>query len=85
MCVYSLAFSYEINIIFLELLYDLIQGTPINIIVGSHVWAEDSEAAWIDAQVKKIHGRDATIITTNGKTVSYYDLNSHIKYYWFLQ
>ncbi|KAM2004733.1 hypothetical protein ACFX15_028150 [Malus domestica] len=49
--------------------YQLAVGTPINIIVGSHVWAEDSEAAWIDAQVKEIHGRDATIITTNGKTM----------------
>ncbi|KAL5549552.1 hypothetical protein UlMin_004783 [Ulmus minor] len=44
-------------------------GTPVNIIVGSHVWTEDSEAAWIDGQVTEIKGRDATIVTTDGKTI----------------
>lgn len=53
---------------FLVLLF--IQGTPVNIIVGSHVWAEDPEAAWIDGEVIQINGSDATIATTNGKTVS---------------
>lgn len=48
----------------------MIQGTPVNIIVGSHVWAEDPEAAWIDGQVLEIKGSDATILTTNGNTVS---------------
>lgn len=49
----------------------MIQGTPVNIIVGSHVWAEDPEVAWIDGEVIDIKGKDATIVTTNGKTVSY--------------
>ncbi|KAF3452668.1 hypothetical protein FNV43_RR03101 [Rhamnella rubrinervis] len=44
-------------------------GTPVNIIVGSHVWTEDPEDAWLDGEVKEIKGRDATIITTNGKTI----------------
>ncbi|KAK9282815.1 hypothetical protein L1049_011037 [Liquidambar formosana] len=44
-------------------------GTLVNIIVGSHVWAEDPEAAWIDGEVIAINGRDATIITTNEKTI----------------
>ncbi|PON86367.1 Myosin [Trema orientale] len=44
-------------------------GTPVNIIVGSHVWAEDPEAAWIDGEVTEIKGRDATIVTTDGKTI----------------
>ncbi|KAI5603284.1 hypothetical protein BDE02_01G209500 [Populus trichocarpa] len=43
-------------------------GTPVNIIVGSHVWIEDPEEAWMD-EVTEIKGRDATIITTNGKTL----------------
>ncbi|XP_048323404.2 myosin-12 isoform X1 [Ziziphus jujuba] len=47
----------------------ILQGTPVNIIVGSHVWAEDPEDAWIDGEVREIKGRDATIITTNGKTI----------------
>ncbi|KAG2545904.1 hypothetical protein PVAP13_9KG467505 [Panicum virgatum] len=44
-------------------------GTPVNIIVGSHVWLEDPSEAWVDGVVTEIKGRDATIATTNGKTV----------------
>lgn len=51
-------------------LYLMIQGTPVNIIVGSHVWVEDPEDAWIDGEVIAIKGRDATIVATNGKTVN---------------
>ncbi len=42
----------------------------MNIIVGSHVWAEDPNLAWIDGQVSKINGQEAEIQTTNGKKVS---------------
>ncbi|OAY44713.1 hypothetical protein MANES_08G174100v8 [Manihot esculenta] len=45
-------------------------GTPVNIIVGSHVWVEDPEDAWIDGEVIAIKGRDATIVATNGKTIA---------------
>ncbi|KAK6162793.1 hypothetical protein DH2020_002634 [Rehmannia glutinosa] len=48
----------------------MIQGTPVNIIVGSHVWVEDPELAWIDGEVLEIKGTDATIVTTTGKTVN---------------
>ncbi|XP_012567542.1 myosin-12 isoform X2 [Cicer arietinum] len=44
-------------------------GTPVNIIVGSQVWVEDPEIAWIDGEVTEINGTNATIITTEGKTV----------------
>ncbi|KAH1037477.1 hypothetical protein AAZX31_20G212700 [Glycine max] len=44
-------------------------GTPVNIIVGSHVWIEDPEVSWIDGQVLKINGTDAEIEDTNGKKV----------------
>ncbi|XP_019425376.1 PREDICTED: myosin-12-like [Lupinus angustifolius] len=44
-------------------------GTPVNIIVGSQVWVEDPEIAWIDGEVIEIDGKNAKIITTNGKTV----------------
>ncbi|KAL9368088.1 hypothetical protein Peur_039287 [Populus x canadensis] len=47
----------------------MVKGTPVNIIVGSHVWIEDPEEAWMDGEVTGIKGRDATIIITNGKTV----------------
>ncbi|OVA16401.1 IQ motif [Macleaya cordata] len=44
-------------------------GTPVNIIVGSHVWAEDPELAWIDGEVTEIKGNDVSIITTDGKKI----------------
>ncbi|PQP93279.1 hypothetical protein Pyn_22805 [Prunus yedoensis var. nudiflora] len=44
-------------------------GTPVNIIVGSNVWAEDPELAWIDGQVSKINGQEAEIENTNGKKI----------------
>eukprot|EP00257_Ricinus_communis_P024459 XP_025011873.1 myosin-12 isoform X1 [Ricinus communis] len=47
----------------------MIQGTPVNIVIGSHVWAEDLEDAWIDGEVTEIKGREATIIATNGKSI----------------
>jgi len=49
----------------------IVQGTPVNIIVGSQVWVEDPEIAWIDGEVTKINGTNATIITTDGKTVRF--------------
>ncbi|XP_038720466.1 myosin-12 isoform X1 [Tripterygium wilfordii] len=55
--------------IFLVLCRMMMQGTPVNIVVGSHVWAEDPENAWIDGEVSEINGRDATIITPDGKTI----------------
>ncbi|KAG2302442.1 hypothetical protein Bca52824_031093 [Brassica carinata] len=36
-------------------------GTPVNIIVGSHVWIEDTDVAWIDGQVEKINGQEVEI------------------------
>ncbi|KAH1229816.1 Myosin-11 [Glycine max] len=47
----------------------LVEGTPVNIVVGSHVWIEDPEVSWIDGQVLKINGKDAEIEATNGKKV----------------
>ncbi|KAL8159065.1 hypothetical protein V2J09_000602 [Rumex salicifolius] len=40
------------------------------IIVGSHVWAEDSDECWIDGEVTKINGDDVDIQTFKGKKVS---------------
>ncbi|CAK9314840.1 unnamed protein product [Citrullus colocynthis] len=44
-------------------------GTPVNITVGSHVWIEDPEVAWLDGQVSKITGQEAEIEASNGKKV----------------
>lgn len=56
-------------------LYLQLQGTPVNIIVGSNVWVEDPELAWIDGQVSKINGQEAEIENTNGKKVHFLLLN----------
>jgi len=56
-----------------------IMEAPINIIVGSHVWVEDSEVAWIDGEVLEINGRKAKIQTTNGTTVVVDVSNAHPK------
>ncbi|XP_072981050.1 myosin-17-like [Typha angustifolia] len=44
-------------------------GTPVNIIVGSHVWVEDPVLAWIDGEVFQIKNHEVHVNTTNGKTV----------------
>ncbi|XP_044463733.1 myosin-17 isoform X3 [Mangifera indica] len=44
-------------------------AAPVNIIVGSHVWVEDSVLAWIDGEVFKINGEEVHVQATNGKTI----------------
>lgn len=46
-----------------------IQGTSVNIAVGSQVWIDDAELAWVDGEVKNLNAREATILTSHGKTV----------------
>ncbi|OEL22803.1 Myosin-11, partial [Dichanthelium oligosanthes] len=42
-------------------------GTPVNIIVGSHVWVEDPTLAWIDGEVVSIKNNEVHVQTSNGK------------------
>ncbi|XP_037458171.1 myosin-11-like [Triticum dicoccoides] len=44
-------------------------GTKVNIIVGSHVWAEEPDVAWVDGEVVKINGEEAEIQVANGKKI----------------
>ncbi|GMH17584.1 hypothetical protein Nepgr_019425 [Nepenthes gracilis] len=44
-------------------------ASPVNIIVGSHVWVEDPEIAWIDGEVIRINVDEVHVLTTNGKKV----------------
>ena len=48
-----------------------LQATSDNVIVGSKVWVEDPESAWIDGEVTKINGQELHVQTTNGKSMSY--------------
>ncbi|XP_042013386.1 myosin-11-like isoform X1 [Salvia splendens] len=45
------------------------QGTPVNITVGSHVWAEEPNVAWIDGVVSKINGAEVEVDASNGKKI----------------
>ncbi|GLT80868.1 hypothetical protein SLA2020_522800 [Shorea laevis] len=47
----------------------MLQGTPVNIIAGSHVWVEDPEVAWIDGQVIKINEKEVEVETSDRKKV----------------
>ncbi|XP_062219503.1 myosin-17-like isoform X2 [Phragmites australis] len=40
-----------------------------NIVIGSHVWVEDKDFAWVDGEVFRIDGQNAHVRTTKGKTV----------------
>ncbi|KAK6164543.1 hypothetical protein DH2020_001407 [Rehmannia glutinosa] len=44
-------------------------GTPVNIIVGSHVWVEDPDIAWVDGEVTKINGKEVEVQASNGKKI----------------
>lgn len=47
-----------------------VQSVPVKVVVGSHVWVEDPEIAWIDGEVVEVNGEEIKIICTSGKTVS---------------
>lgn len=53
----------------------MLQGTVVNIIVGTHVWVEDQTEAWTDGQVTKIKGDQAEILGANGKQVLCFKLD----------
>ncbi|CAL4974394.1 unnamed protein product [Urochloa decumbens] len=45
-------------------------ASMLNIVIGSHVWVEDKDLAWVDGEVFRIDGQNAHIRTTKGKTVT---------------
>ncbi|GLT32258.1 hypothetical protein SLA2020_069360, partial [Shorea laevis] len=45
------------------------KAAPHNIIIGSHVWVEDPDVAWISGEVIRISGNEVHVKTTNRKTV----------------
>lgn len=48
----------------------LTQAAPVGLVVGSIVWTEDPEEAWIDGEVEEVNDEDIKIACTSGKTVS---------------
>ncbi|KAK8599738.1 hypothetical protein V6N12_049611 [Hibiscus sabdariffa] len=46
-----------------------LQAAPSSIIVGSHVWVEDPDDAWVDGEVTQVKGDEIKINSTSGKQV----------------
>lgn len=46
------------------------QATASNIIVGSQVWVEDNEVAWIDGDVLEMNDKEIKVKCSNGQEVS---------------
>ncbi|GMH02537.1 hypothetical protein Nepgr_004376 [Nepenthes gracilis] len=44
-------------------------GASVNLSVGSLVWFEDPDAAWLDGEVVALNGEQIQILSTSGKTV----------------
>ncbi|KAL9242136.1 hypothetical protein vseg_016167 [Gypsophila vaccaria] len=44
-------------------------ATPENVIVGSKVWVEDPEIAWVDGEVTRVNGTELHVRTTTGKSI----------------
>jgi hypothetical protein len=66
----------------------VLQGTPVNIIVGSHVWVEDPTLAWIDGEVVSIKNNEVHVQTSNGKKVPFCSFSCcqhkiYIILYWY--
>ncbi|CAA0823240.1 Myosin-11 [Striga hermonthica] len=55
------------------------QGTPVNIIVGSHVWVEDPDITWIDGQVESIKENEVEVLTSDEKKVVANISKIHVK------
>ncbi|KAI4986953.1 hypothetical protein ZWY2020_019583 [Hordeum vulgare] len=53
----------------MSILSSLLQAskTKSRFVVGSHVWIEDADEAWMDGQVEQVNGEDLVINCTNGK------------------
>lgn len=68
--VYSLSMNMDFSDIMGFSLLVFLQAATLKIVVGSHIWLEDKDLAWIDGDVFRIEGRNAHVHTTSGKTVS---------------
>ncbi|KAG5232665.1 myosin [Salix suchowensis] len=55
---------------FAVVMCNILMECLINIIVGSEIWVEDPQLAWLDGKVSKITGQDAEIETSTGKKVT---------------
>jgi RecJ-like exonuclease len=78
--------SYAIHLIFEALTLFAFQAAAISYVVGSLVWMEDPDEAWIDGEVVKVDGEEIKVLCTSGKTVSALNdiTHGHFFYTYFL-
>lgn len=48
------------------------QAVSIHYVVGSLVWVEDQEEAWLDGEVVEVNGEELTVNCTTGNIVSFF-------------
>lgn len=46
------------------------QAAAVSPAVGSLVWLEHPDEAWVDGEVVEVHGEEIKVLCTSGKTVS---------------
>lgn len=46
-----------------------LQAAAVNLVVGSLVWVEDPDEAWLDGEVVEVNGEEIKVLCTSGKTV----------------
>lgn len=54
----------------LVIMFFTLQAATINYAVGSLVWVEDHEEAWLDGEVLELNGEELKVKCATGKTVS---------------
>ncbi|GAB2281725.1 hypothetical protein Dimus_016294 [Dionaea muscipula] len=47
-----------------------VQATPVKLLMGSLVWLEDPEVAWMDGEVLEVNGQEIKVSCTNQKIIS---------------
>ncbi|KAK4344705.1 hypothetical protein RND71_034881 [Anisodus tanguticus] len=56
-----------------------LQAASVSLPVGSLVWVEDPDVAWIDGEVVEVNGSDVKVLCTSGKTVVVKSSNVYAK------
>ncbi|XP_008438435.1 myosin-6 isoform X1 [Cucumis melo] len=54
-------------------------ASQVNLVVGSLVWIEDPEVAWLDGEVLEVNGQDIKVLCTSGTTVEVKSSNVYPK------
>ncbi|XP_062018762.1 myosin-6 [Rosa rugosa] len=54
-------------------------AAPVSPVVGSLVWVEDSEEAWLDGEIVEVKGEEIKVLCTSGKTVVVKTSNAYPK------